>query len=84
MEVFIEGMEEDLFDGCLMEVFLVEFSASFGMSDMDPIGCAIASTTEAVFFDKGFEEERPVGIAVLPIFGKALGQSGQDAGGKVL
>ena len=47
----------------------VEFSASLGLSDVDPVGGSIAGTTEAVLFDKCLTEYWAIAIAALPMAG---------------
>ena len=45
------------------------FSAPLGLADMDPVGGLVAGTGEALGIDKGFQQDRSVGVAVVPVWG---------------
>ncbi len=65
----MEGVEVNFFDGQRMAVFSVEFPSAFGLSNMNPIGCFVASSPEAVFFHKGFQQDGPISVPVFPVIG---------------
>ena len=78
-----EGEEEDLFDGEWMSSVAVELSSSLGLSDMDPVGRAVAGSAEPILFDEGFQKDGRIAIAGLPILRELLGEAGEDPGGEV-
>ncbi len=51
-EVFVDGIEVDVFDGQLVAVGAIEFSPPLGLSDVDPVGCPVAGSSEAIAFNE--------------------------------
>ena len=64
-----EGIEPDILWWKWRGIPDIELAAPFGLSDIEPIGGLIASSWETLGFDKGFQEHRPVAVALAPIIG---------------
>ncbi len=79
-EVFVEGVEVDVFDGCGVEVLAVEFAATLGLADVNPVGGAIACSLETLAFDECLKKDGFVCVARVPVFGQLLGGGGEDLG----
>src|SRR5208283_1318055 len=60
----------------------VEFAASLGLADVDPVGGLIAGAAEAIGLDKGFEQNRTVAVALLPMGGQQTRNTSKDLGSK--
>ena len=48
----------------------VQFAAPLGLFDMDPVGRLVAGAGEALGVDEGFQQNGPVGVAVVPVLGE--------------
>ena len=66
-EVFAQGVEPDAFGGQIGRVVAVHFAA---LSDLDPVGRLVAGAGEALGVDEGFQQDGPVGVAVVPVLGE--------------
>lgn len=82
-EVLVKGIEEDILHREWVTRVSIQLSPPLGLSNMDPITSAVAGTTEPALFDKGFQQDRLIAVANLPITGQTLGDAGQNSGGKV-
>ena len=49
----------------------IELAAALGVAEAGPVGGAVASTCEALFFDEGFEEDGAIAVSAVPISGEA-------------
>ena len=65
-------------------VVAVEFAASLGGSDVDPVRGPVAGPGEAFGVDEGFGEHGGVAVGVLPVGGQAAGDAAQDRRGQVV
>ena len=83
LEASVERVKVDVFYGYGVAVPAIELAAALSFSDIDPVGCPIAGTTETIPLDKSLQKTRPISVSVLPIAGQTLGGGGQDAGGEV-
>ena len=82
-EVFVEGVEVDVFDGCGVLVVAVEFTAALGVADVDPVGGAVAGAGKALAFYEGLQKHRGVVVAGVPVVGQLFGGKGEYLGGEV-
>ena len=82
-KAFEKGIKEDVLAGKGFLVFAVEFSASLGLSDTSPVGGSVRGARESVLFDKGFQEKRAVGVALLPVVRQPFDDAGEDPRGEV-
>ena len=79
----MKRVEKDILDGKEPAGMAVEFSAALGLAYAYPIGRPVACAAKACCFDKGFQECRPVAVAVLPVRRQALGHGTQDTGSEI-
>ena len=82
-EVFLEGIDQNAFEGQDALVVFFEFSAAFGCSDFDPVGGAVAGAGEPLQFHKSFQKDGAVALAGELVGGYAPGEEGKQAGGEV-
>nr|WP_320410903.1 hypothetical protein [Candidatus Hakubella thermalkaliphila] len=83
-EVLVEGIEEDVLHREWVTGVSIQLSPPLGLSNLDPVTSAVAGTVEPPLFDKGFQQDRLVAIAGLPVLWQAPGDAGQNSGGQVL
>ena len=66
-EVFMNRIQEDVFDRERVGVLPIQLSASFGLPYINPIGGAVAGAAKAALFDKGLQKHGLIAVALLPI-----------------
>ena len=66
-EAFFQGIQPYVLDGDALLAGWAELAPPLGLSYMEPVGRPVTRAGEAVFFDKGFQQQRAVAIAVLPV-----------------
>lgn len=79
-----QRVDPDTFDGLAAAMKGVEFAASLGISEVLPVGGFVAGTREARFFDKGFDEDRAIRVAGLPVLGQTTSGQGESPGCEIL
>ena len=83
-EVFSQGIQPYVLDGDALLAGWAELAAPLGLADMNPVGRPVTGARETVFFDKGFQQQRAVAIAVLPVPRKLPGRQPQYLGCEVV
>ena len=83
LEVARQRIDPDALDGLCVAMERVELTASLGIPEILPVGRFVASAGEARLLDEGFEQDRAIGVAGVPVFGQALRCQGENARGKV-
>jgi hypothetical protein len=83
LEVACKRIDPDAFDRLRVAMLDVELAATLRFADLLPVGCLVAGAGKARFFDEGFEQDRPIGIAGLPVIGQSLSCQGEDAGSEI-
>src|SRR5271165_1455650 len=83
LEVTRERIDPDAFDRLSVAMQGVELAPALSIAEVLPVGGLVASTSEAWFLDEGFEQDRPIGVACLPLIGQASAHQGEDARGQV-
>ena len=83
-EAFSQGIQPYVLDGNALLAGWAELAAPLGLADMNPVGRPVTGAREAVLFDKGFQQQRAVAIAVLPVPRKLPGRQPQYFGGEVV
>src|ERR1022692_2320212 len=83
LEVTRERIDPDAFDRLSVAMQGVELAPALSIAEVLPVGGLVASTSEARFLDEGFEQDRPIGVACLPVIGQASAHQGEDARGQV-
>ena len=82
-EVAPERVEPDVFSGQRVRSVHVEFAAALGLSDVGPVGRAVAGTGEAVGLHEGLQQQRPVAVASLPVVGQPAAAARQHRGSEI-
>ena len=82
-EVAPERVEPDVFPGQRVGTMHVEFAAALGLTDVGPVGGAVAGTGEAVGLHEGLQEQRSVAVASLPVVGQPAAAAGQHRGSEI-
>ena len=65
-EAFFQGIQPYVLDGDALLAGWAELAPPLGLSYMEPVGRPVTGARETVFFDKGFQQQRAVAIALLP------------------
>ena len=73
-----ERIDPDTFDGLCMAMQDVELAAPLSIPKVLPVGCLVAGTGEARLLDEGFEQNRAVAVAGVPVVGESAADQGQD------
>src|ERR1700677_229146 len=84
LEVARERVDPDAFDGLSVAMQNVELAAALRVAEMLPVGGPVAGAGKTRLLDEGFEQERPIGVARLPVIGQPSAQQREDARGQVL
>lgn len=82
-EVADERIDPDALDGLRVAMQSVELATSLGIPEILPVGCLVASACEAWLFDEGFQQDRAVCVAGVPVVRQASADQGKGARGKV-
>ena len=82
-EVAPERVEPDVFPGQRVGTMHVEFAAALGLTDVGPVGGAVAGTGEAVGLHEGLQQERSVAVASLPVVGQPAAAVCQHRGSEI-
>ena len=82
-EVAPERVEPDVFPGQRVGTMHVEFAAALGLTDVGPVGGAVAGTGEAVGLHEGLQQERSVAVASLPVVRQAAAAASQHRGSEI-
>src|SRR6202011_6395533 len=81
--VACERIDPDAFDRLIVAMQNVELAAALGIAEVLPVGSLVAGAGKARLLDKGFEQDRPIGVAGLPVGGQSSAHQGEDARGQV-
>ena len=80
----MERVEKDVLDGQRPLVVAVELAAALGVTDVDPVCGPVAGSLESLSFHEGFEQNRAVAVALLPVLAQPSDCRPKDAGGEVV
>ena len=83
LEVARERIDPDAFDRLSVAMQGVELAATLRIAEVLPVGGLVAGAGKARLFDEGFEQDRPIGVAGLPVIGQSAADQGEDARGEV-
>jgi hypothetical protein len=84
LEVACERIDPDAFDGLSVAMQSIELAATLRIAEVSPVGGLVAGAGKAWLLDEGFEQDRPIGVAGLPVIGQPSAHQGEDARGEVL
>ena len=79
-----QRINPDAFDGLCVAMQGVELAASLRVTEVLPVGGLVASAGEARLLDEGFEQDRTIRVASVPVLGQASADQGEDARGEIL
>ena len=82
-EVADERIDPDAPDGLGVAMQSIELASTLGVSEILPVGGLVASACEARFLDEGFQQDRTVRIAGMPVVRQASADQGEGARGEV-
>src|SRR5665213_776067 len=83
LEVGPERIDPDALDGLCVSMQDVELSPTLRVAEVSPVGGPVAGTGKARLFNEGFEQDRPIRIAALPVIGQSSAHPAEDARGEV-
>src|ERR1700678_2438568 len=83
LEVVHERIDPDAFDRLSVAMQDIELAATLRIAKVLPVGGLVAGAGKAWFLDEGFEQDRPIGVAGLPVIGQSSVHQGEDARGEV-
>ena len=83
-EVWDEWIDPDAFNRLVTMMLGIELAAALCVTEVLPVGCFVAGTCKSRLFDKGFQENRTVSVAGLPVVGQAATDKAENAGGKIV
>src|ERR1035441_5876988 len=83
LEVARERINPDAFDGLSVSMQGVELTTALRIAEVLPVGRLVAGAGKARLLDEGFEQDRPIGVAGLPVGGQSSADQGEDARGEV-
>ena len=78
LEVARQRIDPDALDRLCMAMECVELAASLGIPEILPVGGLVASAGEAQLLDEGFQQDRAIGVAGVPIIGQASADQSED------
>jgi hypothetical protein len=84
LEVARERIDPNAFDRLSVAMQNVELAATLRVAEVLPVGGLVAGAGKAWLLDEGFEQDRPIGIAGLPVIGQPSAHQGEDPRGQVL
>jgi hypothetical protein len=82
-EVFVEGVEVDIFDRFGILMLAVQFAAALGLADVNPVGGPVAGAGKALTFHESLQQHGGVLVAGVPIVSQPFGGKGEYLGSKV-
>ena len=68
LEVARERINPNAFDGLGIAMQDIKLAATLGISEVLPVGGLVTGAGKALLLDEGFEQDRPIGVADLPVF----------------
>src|SRR5271167_3371467 len=84
LEVAHERIDPDALDGSCLAMQDVKFPPALRITEVLPVGGLVAGAGKARLLDEGFEQDRAIGVAGLPVIGQSSAHQGKDARGEVL
>src|ERR1035437_3279179 len=79
LEVARERIDPDALDGLSVAMQGIELATALRIAQVSPVGSLVAGARKARLFDEGFEQDRPIGVAGVPVIGQSLNGQGEDA-----
>src|ERR1019366_6916060 len=83
LEVARERVDPDAFDRLGVTMQGVELATTLSIPEVLPVGGLVVGASKARLLDEGFEQDRPIGVAGMPVGGQSPAHQGEDALGEV-
>jgi len=83
LEPLFEWEEPDVLDGQWGLVVCIELASTLCLTDVSPVGGAVAGSGESLTFDEGLQEDGAVAIANCPIVLYAASRHGEELGREI-
>ena len=61
----------------------LQLASALGLAQAEPIGGLVRHSREAVLLDKALQQDRPISVTRLPVFGQLASQLPQYPGGQI-
>src|SRR5260370_29493879 len=78
-EVTLQRIDPNALDRLGVELLRVELAAALSVSEILPVGGFVAGAGEARLLDEGFPQYGAIGVAGVPLLGRASGDQGEHA-----
>src|SRR5271165_5351253 len=82
-EVTRQRINPNAFDGLGVAMLNIKLAAALGVSEIAPVGGFVAGAGKARLFDKGFQQDRTIRVACIPVIGKASANQSEHARSKI-
>src|ERR1700730_9204670 len=76
-EVTHERINPDALDGLGVTVLGIELAAALRVSQIPPVGGVVAGAGEARLLDEGFQQDRAIRVARVPVLSQASTDQGE-------
>src|ERR1700730_17191918 len=83
-EVARQRINPDALDGFCVAMERVELTAALRVAEVLPVGGFVASTAEAGFLNEGFQQNRTIRVAGVPVLGQASADQSKHTRGEIL
>jgi hypothetical protein len=83
LEVTYKRIDPDAFDRPIVSMQRIKLAAALRVAEVLPVRSLVTGASKARLLDEGFEQDRPIGIAGMPVLGQSLSGQGEDARGEV-
>src|SRR5579859_1569183 len=78
-EVARQRINTDALNGLFVETEVVLLAMSWPITEILPVGGFVAGAREAWFFNEGFQQNRTICIAGVPVLGQTSANQGEHA-----
>src|SRR6266436_8616056 len=82
-EVARQRINPDALDGLCVAMEGVELPASLRVTEVLPVGGFVASAGEAGFLNEGFQQDRTICVAGVPVLGQASADQSEHTRGEI-
>src|SRR5258708_9928512 len=82
-EVSRQRIYPEAFNGFAASMEDIELASTLRVPEILPVGGLVASSGEAWLFDKGFQQDRTIGVSAVPVIGQAACGHRKKSGGEI-
>ena len=83
LEIACERVDPNAFDGLSVAMQGVELATALRVAEVLPVGGLVAGAGTARLLNEGFEQDRTIGVAGMPVGGLTPADQGEDSRSKV-